>query len=430
LRDDQEVLDRWSAGDIDADALMSEVGWYDRGGYRFEYYEPVMEAARAHGVRIVGLNVPREIPRAVNRGGLDALDDEQKREVGDVRTDDSPGHRYLIGRYFGETVAMLPPGWFENMYAAQCLWDVVMARSILANLDPGETMMVIVGSGHVAYDLGIPRRIHEELEASGAADIRVASFCPITAPQADPGDDPHGHPMGGHGKGMEASASKPARFVRSLADFVGAFPDTGGIEAFPTVGLRLDEADDGVPVVSMAWPDTPAAAVGFEHGDRILSFNGRRPPNVTELRLMLARISWGQRVEFEVAREEERLTIPLLLYPRVDLTQEETAPGYTLAPTGDFDPSSPAAVVADSAATERRRSVLVSEDSTPTRIELWRGEVLDEVHELDSSERVARSLYRLPLPDGAVEIRYQRNQDGAVVATTRHDGRGQELDPS
>ena len=139
-------------------ALLEETGWYDRGGYRWEYYRPVMEVAREHGISVVGVNVPREIPRAVNRGGLQALSDEQREQVGSVSTDGSAQHRYLISRYFGDTVALLPPGWFDNMYAAQCLWDVVMARSILGEVAEDTTVVLVVGSGHVAYDLGISRR--------------------------------------------------------------------------------------------------------------------------------------------------------------------------------------------------------------------------------------------------------------------------------
>jgi len=110
LRDDREVLERWSQGEIDERGLLEATGWYDRGGYRWEYYRPVMEVARERGIPVVGANVPRSIPRAVNRGGLDGLSEEQRALVGEVATDGSPQHRYLISRYFGDTVAMLPPG--------------------------------------------------------------------------------------------------------------------------------------------------------------------------------------------------------------------------------------------------------------------------------------------------------------------------------
>ncbi len=312
--------------------LLEATGWYDRGGYRWEYYRPVMEVARTHGITVVGANVPREIPRTVNRGGLDGLSDEQRAEIGEVSTDGSPQHRYLISRYFGDTVAMLPPGWFDNMYAAQCLWDVVMARSILGEVAPDTTVVLVVGSGHIAYDLGIPRRLDEEREAAGLPRLRIATFCPATAPAPDPEGEPSGHPMGGGGHGSGESSGAPAQFAMSLADFVGAFPDRGGIEAFPTVGLKLKEDDGGQPVVSMVWPDTLAEEVGFESGDRVLDVNGVAPESLGELRFLIADIEWGERLGLLLHRGEETTEVAALLYPNVDLSDESVAPGFELEP--------------------------------------------------------------------------------------------------
>jgi uncharacterized iron-regulated protein len=428
LRSDQEALDAWVAGEIDEEELLRRTEWYDRGSYRFGYYRPVMEAARLRGIRIVGLNVPREIPRAVNRGGLDALTDEQRELVGGAVTSGTDQHRYLIGRYFGETVALMPQEWFENMYAAQCLWDVVMARSILGELGEDETMMVIVGSGHVAYHLGISQRIQDELEAAGRPPIGVATFCPVTAPPPpDPTDEPSGHPMGGgHGHGMGAAVS-PARFARSLADFIGAFPDSGGIEAYPQLGLQLGEEDDRV-VVAMAWPDTPAAAVGFEHGDRIVDVNGYAPPSLSELRTWLAATEWRQRLGFQVERDGASQEIGLLLYPDVDLTERVIAPGWSVEPVGGVDPSSASPVEPVEGAAEPHAE-LVSRDGTPLRVEVRSDDLLDEVHELDENGRIARSLYRVARPDGVVEVRYTRAVDGSPTEIIRLDRTGQPVAP-
>ena len=271
-----------------------------------------MEVARTHGMTVVGANVPREIPRLVNRSGLDGLSEEQRAEIGVVATDGSPQHRYLISRYFGDTVAMLPPGWFDNMYAAQCLWDVVMARSILGEVAPDKTVVLVVGSGHIAYDLGIPRRLDEERDAAGLPRLQIATFCPATAPAPDPEGEPSGHPMGGgHAAGEDDSA--PALFALSLADYVGVFDDRGGIEAFPTVGLKLKQDDEDHPVVSMVWPDTLAEEVGFKSGDRVLDVNGAEPESLGELRFLIAGIEWGQRLGIRVQRGDEMIEVAALL---------------------------------------------------------------------------------------------------------------------
>ena len=424
LRSDAEALQKWGRGDIDEQELLEAVRWYERGNYRFDYYRPIMDVARSHGIPVVGLNVPRSIPSTVNRSGLDGLDEEQRREVGEVRTTGSPEHRYLIARYFGDTVAQMPPGWFDNMYAAQCLWDVVMARSIVADLGPKQTMVVVVGNGHVAYGLGIARRIHEELAAREQPDMEVVTLSPVIAPPPESEDDSEGHPVG-HGSMM--AGPPPAQFVRSLADYVAAFPNRGGIEAFPRLGLSVEKEADAAPVVTMVWPDTLASGAGFEHGDEILDMNGVAPANAAQLRLMLADIQWRQRLGFTVKRGDEELEVAVLAFPEVAMTETALAPGWTSEPVDDFEPSSPAAVTDAVDEGPQRRSRLLLEGEKPRRVEVLRGEVLEEVYELDDAGRVRRALYLRPLPDGAVEITYERGDDGAVTGTVRRDRTGATL---
>lgn len=426
-RSDNAALDRWVRGEIDDRQLLEAAAWYDRGGYRWEYYRPVMEVARAHGATIVGANVPREIPRAVNRGGLAGLSDEQRLEVGEVTTGGSPQHRYLISRYFGDTVAMLPPGWFENMYAAQCLWDVVMARSILAEVEEGTTVVLVVGSGHLAYDLGIPRRLDDERDVSGLPPLKVITFSPATAPAPEPDGEPSGHPMGGgHDEGESAGA--PAQFSRSLSDYVGVFPDRGGIEAFPTVGLKLKADDNDRPVVSMVWPDTLAKEVGFESGDQILDINGIVPEDLGNLRFLLAEIEWGRRLGLRVQRGDDELEVAALLYPSVDISDGAVVPDFELETMVPLNPASLVSAADRVFPESFAEWSLVKNDGAPVRAELRRDGVLDEAHELDEQGRVTRSLYRFPHQDGTVERLYERDDEGTVTTTTSFDRTGAEID--
>ncbi|NOZ77668.1 MAG: PDZ domain-containing protein, partial [Acidobacteria bacterium] len=343
-RGDGPVLEKWTSGALRGEDFLLASHWYDRGSYNWVYYAPVMDTARAHGLRIVGLNIPRAIPHTVSMEGLKGLTKAQHAEIGPVDTSGSPQHRYLISRYFGDTIAMLPPSWFDRMYQAQCVWDVAMARSILAELPDDGAMVVVVGTGHVAYGLGIARRIHEELAARGLPDIRVTTFCPVTAPAPEPaGEEPQGHPMSGmeHGGG---AGGTPALFVRSLADVVGVFADRGGVGAVPKIGLKLKLAD-GKIVVKMAWPDTASAAAGLHPGDQVVDLNGAVPSDIHHLRLALARLRWGDRFDMKVERNGTTIDCAALLEPEVRTVDTTVAPGWKVEPAAPFDPAGVTAAV-------------------------------------------------------------------------------------
>jgi len=288
-------------------------------------------------------------------------------------------------------------------------------------------VVLIVGSGHIAYGLGIPRRIADERAAVGLPSLDVITLCPATAPAPPEDGEPTGHPMGG-GHGMGGAAAPRAQFARSLADFVAVFQDHGGIAAFPTFGFKLKADDDGRPLVSIVFPDTVAESVGFATGDRVLDVNGVAMNDLAELRFELARVEWGERIGVRVLRGDEELEIAALLFPTLDIDSRETAPGYEVRAMHGFEPASTDlaadSVIPDDAA----RWSLVSPVGETARAEVRVDGVLDEVHELDENGRVSRSLYRIAREDGAVEVRYERDETGNAVATERFDRTGAAVD--
>jgi uncharacterized iron-regulated protein len=416
-RADTPVLEQWTEGALEDRQLLEATGWYERGSFRFAYYRPILAAAREHGARVVGMNVDRSIPRAVSRGGLEALSDEQRAEVGEVTVEGAPEHRYLVTRYFGETAVSLPPAWLESMYAAQCIWDVAMARSALSERPENGPMVVIVGSGHVAYGLGIARRLHE---ATPDRELDVVTYCPVEAPARDPDDDPMGHPMG---HGMTAAAPQ-AMFVGSLADLVAVF-EASGVPAYPTFGLKLATGDDGEIVVERVWPDSLAETAGLVAGDRLLDLNGVQITDLSSLRFDLANLGWGDRLDCRVARDEGIERVAVLIQPDLVEAEAELAPGWEMELAEPFEPAGPTPpTVAELAETTTH---LVRMNGTPVRVEVRDADGLAAFHEVGEDGLASRSVYRDPRPDGAVEVRYERDSDGRVLSAERFARSGRRL---
>jgi hypothetical protein len=169
----------------------------------------------------------------------------------------------------------------------------------------------------------------------------------------------------------------------------------------------------------MIWPETLAEDVGFASGDVILDVNGVEPMDLSDLRFLLASLEWGERLGVSVRRGDEVIEIAALLFPEIDTSEEGTAPGYGIDDLRQFDPTESTPVADSIVPDDAPEWTLVSRDGVRVRVEVRRDGVLDEVHELDERGRVDRSLYRQPLDGGVVELRYERDEAGDVVSTTR-----------
>lgn len=174
----QEVLDRFSEGDIDAQELEKELDWEASWGWAFAYYRPTLELARERGVAIVALNVPRELPRAVSRKGVDGLDPEQAKKLPELDLGDAAHRDWFKRQMHGHPS---PHASADNMYAAQVVWDEGMAQAAarwLGDAIPGKQLVILAGGGH-CHALAIPKRLARRTHA------RVASVRPIALPAAE-----------------------------------------------------------------------------------------------------------------------------------------------------------------------------------------------------------------------------------------------------
>jgi serine protease Do len=78
-------------------------------------------------------------------------------------------------------------------------------------------------------------------------------------------------------------------------------------------------------LVADVVPDSPAAKAGIERGDIIISFQGTKVQDVSELPRIVATMAPGTKVEVEVIREGERLSIPVTLGTLEDEKRETVA---------------------------------------------------------------------------------------------------------
>jgi hypothetical protein len=173
---------------------------------------------------------------------------------------------------------------FEGLYRSQVAWDTAMAASARLNAEKfGKKMVVLAGSGHLLYNLGINFRVYEH------SPVPFKTIISVAIPEE----------------------KKRQVVSRSLADFVWGIPEEGQ-PAFPSVGLSFKKFGGLENIVIDSKPIDGAAKGGdFEKGDIVLFVDGRPYSDIQELRLFLARFGWGDEVRFRLLRSGQEKEVTL-----------------------------------------------------------------------------------------------------------------------
>lgn len=156
----QGALDDYVAERIDEAQMLERTEWKKRWGYDYGLYRPLLEFARKQRIRVVALNVSDEIRKGVREGGLEALSEEQRRTLPVLYTEDK-AHRDYIHSIFLQMHKDPDEARFESFYTVMCLWDDVMADSVVQwfRVAPKDAQIVVIaGGGHIANRHGIPAR--------------------------------------------------------------------------------------------------------------------------------------------------------------------------------------------------------------------------------------------------------------------------------
>jgi len=148
-------------------AVRTALRWDDRAWPWAAYGPAVMAAVRA-GVPVLGANLPRARMR-------DAMADARL----DTRLDASALDAQKAAIRTGHC-NLLPAAQIGPMTRVQIARDEAMASTLAGAHQPGKTVVLLAGAGHVDAELGVPRHLPATLRVQAVAHPRDA-----TAPAKD-----------------------------------------------------------------------------------------------------------------------------------------------------------------------------------------------------------------------------------------------------
>lgn len=152
----QAVLNDWSAGASDEDSFLRRAHWYANWRFDFGLYRDILHYVKANRIRLVALNLPFSIPPKIRAGGLDYLSAYEKGFLPAHVDTAVAGHREFSQEIF-RLHDFKTSVRFEDFYLAQCVWEDVMAESVVNALG-ADRMVVLAGNGHIRFKYGIPER--------------------------------------------------------------------------------------------------------------------------------------------------------------------------------------------------------------------------------------------------------------------------------
>jgi uncharacterized iron-regulated protein len=170
-QDQQSFLDEFMSGRTSEADFAA--WWKKTWGFDYALYKPVFDAARAKSLRVVGLNAPIAVVKAVAKKGLAGLTPAE-RAVLPATVAESADPRYRD--FVKESLSghRLPPDALAHMIEAQAVWNETMGAKA-AELSASARVLVIAGQGHMLWRAGIP----ESAARRGAGPAAVVLPYPL-----------------------------------------------------------------------------------------------------------------------------------------------------------------------------------------------------------------------------------------------------------
>jgi uncharacterized iron-regulated protein len=280
----QDALDKYLAGRISEREFLKESEFFKRWGSDYLLYRDIINFAKSRKIPIVALNIRQEIIEKVARGGLDALTEDEKKEIPPDMDMSDLNYRKRIMEVFSRHRKGGAEN-FENFYQSQILWDETMAHSVAGYLKkhPGRQMVVLAGAQHVMYNEGIPGRAYR-----------------LT------------------GKDYITLVTGEVSFEPGIANAVFFPPESERKPASPMLGILLS-AEAGRIVIASVEPGSNAERAGLKKGDTLMEIDNWPIKTIYDGRIALFDKKRGDTFMVKILRKrflfgQQEMELPVTIY--------------------------------------------------------------------------------------------------------------------
>ncbi len=300
-RPHQDALDKWTVGTISEEDLLSSTDWWHEWGFDYDLYKDILDYARDNKIPLVALNITKEFQKKISKNGIESLSKEERESLPEIDTTDVYHRRYLerIMKGHGDTDMSAA---FERFYLVQCVWEDVMAESILRYLSSPQgknrKLLVFIGGGHIIYHFGVPKRVYRRNH------LPYRTIATYELRDLKPEDE---HPLFANDIPLQ-----PADYVRVIK-----LPKK---EKKVMLGVIIQNVQDEEVekkykvVIESVLKDSPAGKAGLQTGDIILSMDDEKVSKVYDVINHVRKKELGDTCLIEISREGTKIFIEVTFF--------------------------------------------------------------------------------------------------------------------
>jgi len=186
----QPVLNDYADGKLTEAEFLAKADWQKEWGFDFNMYKPLFDFIVQNKLRALALNVPKKVVSKIARTGLESLTEEEKSFLPEKVeiTQHKKYNEFLKESFAGHGDSPMAKMFtIENYLASMAAWNEGMGARVADFLtnNPGYSVLVIAGNGHVIYNAAIPASVKARVKG-----VRQASFyteqadkCPAVMPK-------------------------------------------------------------------------------------------------------------------------------------------------------------------------------------------------------------------------------------------------------
>ncbi len=319
-RPHQDVLDKWTGGEISEKELLFSTDWDIEWGYDYNHYKEIMDFIRDNKIPVVALNIKREFQKKISRKGIEGLSEEERETLPEIDTTDVYHRKYLesIMKAHGHGDVDMSEA-FERFYLIQCVWEDVMADSISKYISSPEgkdrKLLVFIGGGHIIYHFGVPKRVYRSnhlpyltITTYELRDLKPDVDHPLFASDIplQPAD---------YVKVVELSKSKEPKVM--LGVIIRSLKEEKKEEEKE---VEVEEKQDGKEeqkhrvVIDSVREESPAGKAGLKAGDIILSMDDESVSKVFDVIYHVRQKKAGDTCLIEILRGEEKMPVNVTFF--------------------------------------------------------------------------------------------------------------------